>query len=93
MSNNSSIYTLNSNYIPNSKCFGPDIIPCKGSCMYPKRKRAVAKFKQQFTPSDENLSTELKERETKLLPPHKDNITDFIKYNSRRYINNLDKWL
>lgn len=63
MSNNSSIYTLKSHYIPNSKCFGPDIIPCKGSCMYPKRKRAVAKFKQQFTPSDENLSTELKERE------------------------------
>ncbi|MCQ1545792.1 hypothetical protein [Bacteroides clarus] len=53
----------------------------------------MAKFKQQFTPSDENLSTELKEREKKLLPTQKDNITDFIKYNSRRYINNLDKWL
>ncbi|WP_283127145.1 hypothetical protein [Bacteroides clarus] len=61
--------------------------------MYPKRKRAVAKFKQQFTPSDENLSTELKEREKKLSPIQENDITDFIKYNSRRYINNLDKWL
>ena len=57
--------------------------------MYPKRKRAVAKFKQQFTPSDENLSTELKEREKKLSPIQENDITDFIKYNSRRYINNL----
>ena len=93
MSNNSSIYTLKSHYIPNSKCFGPDITPCKGNCMYPKRKRAVAKFKQQFTPNDENLSTELKEREKKLLPTQEDNITDFIKNNSGRYINYLDKWL
>lgn len=61
--------------------------------MYPKRKRAVAKFKQQFTPRDESLPTELKEREKKLLPTQENNITDFIKYNSRRYINNLDKWL
>lgn len=61
--------------------------------MYPKRKRAVAKFKQQFTPSDENLSTELKEREKKLLPTQEDNITDFIKNNSGRYINYLDKQL
>ena len=91
MSNNSSIYTLKSHYIPNSKCFGPDIIPCKGSCMYPKRKRAVAKFKQQFTPSDENLSTELKKRKKKYPPTQEDNITDFIKNNSGRYINYLDK--
>lgn len=86
----------NCTYIPSSVCFpGESEGIIKPVSFGEKKIVAKAKIKKKYFISDEELEQRMNTDYPKEILPNEEesSIEDFVKYNSGRFINSLDKWL
>lgn len=86
----------NCTYIPSSVCFPGEAEGIIKPVSFGKKKIvAKAKIKKKYFISDEELEKRMGAYSPKELITNEEesSIEDFVKYNSGRFINSLDKWL
>lgn len=86
----------NCTYIPSSVCFPGESEGIIKPVSFGKKKIvAKAKIKKKYSISDEELEQRMGAYSPKELITNEEesSIEDFVKYNSGRFINSLDKWL
>lgn len=86
----------NCTYIPSSVCFPGEPEGIIKPVSFGKKKIvAKAKIKKKYSISDEELEQRMGAYSPKELITNEEesSIEDFVKYNSGRFINSLDKWL
>lgn len=86
----------NCTYIPSSVCFPGESEGIINPVSFGKKRIvAKAKIKKKYFISDEELEQRMGTcSSTEILPKEEESsIDDFVKYNSGRFINSLDKWL
>ena len=86
----------NCTYIPSSVCFPGESEGIIKPVSFGKKKIvAKAKIKKKYSISDEELEQRMVAYSPKELITNEEesSIEDFVKYNSGRFINSLDKWL
>lgn len=86
----------NCTYIPSSVCFPGESEGIIKPVSFGKKKIvAKAKIKKKYSISDEELEKRMGAYSPKELITNEEesSIEDFVKYNSGRFINSLDKWL
>jgi hypothetical protein len=82
------------NYLSSITFAGKDNV-CSDESYIPHKKKATAKLKKQYTPTDDELSDLIKENEALdlLFIDNKEDYKEFIKYNSGRLLSTLERWL